>query len=227
MRSLCLVFVLVGALSCLSLAGVALEMRQASAPYPTRTAGGERVVLFLGDSLSAGYGLLPSQSFPALIQRKIEDRGWNFRVVNAGLSGDTTASGLRRVDWLLKQPVQVLVLELGANDGLRGVPLRATEENLQGIVDKVKKMNPDLKIVIAGMRVPPNLGPEYTERFRSIFPSLAKRNQAALIPFLLEGVAGVPELNLPDGIHPTDEGHRMVADTIWKVLRPLLATYPE
>ena len=227
MRSLCLVFVLVWALSCLSLAGVALEMRQASVPYPTRTAAGERVVLFLGDSLSAGYGLLPSQAFPALIQRKIEDRGWNFRVVNAGLSGDTTASGLRRVDWLLRQPVQVLVLELGANDGLRGVPLKATEENLQGIVDKVKKMNPDLKIVIAGMQVPPNLGPEYTERFRSIFPSLAKRNQAALIPFLLEGVAGVPELNLPDGIHPTDEGHRMVADTIWEVLRPLLAAYPE
>ena len=182
----------------------------------------EQVILFLGNSLTAGYGLDISQAFPSLIQKKIKDLDWNFKVINAGLSGETSAAGLRRIDWLLGQRIDVLVLELGVNDGLRGVPAKATFQNLQSLIDKVKDRYPRVRIVIAGMLVPPNLGQDYSERFRSIFPELAKRNQASLIPFLLQGVGGKPELNLSDGIHPTPEGHRIVAESVWKVLRPVL-----
>ena len=164
----------------------------------------------------------PSQAFPALIQKKIDALAWNFRVVNAGLSGDTTADGLRRIDWVLRNKVDVLFLELGANDALRGIPLDLTARNLQAIIDKVQKKYPGVRIAIAGMRVPPNLGKEYTERFRSIFPELAKSNEAELIPFLLEGVAGEMDLNLVDGIHPTPEGHQILAENVWKVLKPVL-----
>ncbi|MDA2928043.1 arylesterase [Acidobacteria bacterium AH-259-G07] len=189
----------------------------------SHTAHEPKVILILGDSLTAGYGLDPSEAFPALIQQKIDALGWNFKVMNGGLSGDTSADGLRRIDWLLRSKIEFLVLELGANDALRGLPLDETERNLQAIIDKVRKRYPEVKVVIAGMLVPPNLGQEYTERFRSIFPELAKRNKVALIPFLLEGVAGRPELNLPDGIHPTATGHEIIAETLWKVLGPLLA----
>lgn len=181
-----------------------------------------KMVLFLGDSLAAGYGLQASQAFPALIQQKIDGLDWNFKVINAGLSGDTSAGGLRRIDWLLRGRVDVLVLELGGNDGLRGIDLASTRANLQGIIDKVKAKNPRVKIVIAGMMVPPNLGQEYTRRFQQMYPELARTNQAVLIPFLLEGVAGDAKLNLPDGIHPTAEGHKLVAETVWKHLRPVL-----
>ena len=190
-----------------------------------RASGGgdaDRVILFLGNSLTAGYGLDTSQAFPAFIQEKIEALSWNLKVVNAGLSGETSAAGLRRIDWLLRQRIDVLVLELGANDGLRGVPVDTTSRNLQALINKVKKKHPSARIVIAGMLVPPNLGQDYAEQFRSIFPELAERNHASLIPFLLEGVAGKPELNLPDGIHPTPEGHRIIAENIWEVLRPVL-----
>lgn len=181
-----------------------------------------KMVLVLGDSLAAGYGLQASQAFPALLQQKIDTQGWDFKVINAGLSGDTSAGGLRRIDWLLRGRVDVLVLELGANDGLRGIELGSTRANLQGIIDKVKAKNPAVRIVIAGMMVPPNLGPEYTRQFQQMYPDLARRNQATLIPFLLEGVAGEPSLNLPDGIHPTAQGHRLVAETVWTYLRPVL-----
>lgn len=181
-----------------------------------------KMVLFLGDSLAAGYGLQASQAFPALIQQRIDGLDWNFKVINAGLSGDTSAGGLRRIDWLLRGRVDVLVLELGGNDGLRGIDLASTRANLQGIIDKVKAKNPRVKIVIAGMMVPPNLGQEYTRRFQQMYPELARANQAVLIPFLLEGVAGDSKLNLPDGIHPTAEGHKLVAETVWKHLRPVL-----
>ena len=180
------------------------------------------VILFFGNSLTAGYQLRLSQAFPALIQRKIDALEWNFKVVNAGLSGETTADGLRRIDWVLRQKVDILFLELGANDALRGIPLDSTEGNLQAIIDKVRKKYPKVRIAVAGMQVPPNLGQEYTERFRSIFPELAKRNNAELIPFLLEGVAGSIDLNLGDGIHPTAEGHEIMAENVWKVLKPLL-----
>ncbi len=189
---------------------------------PGQTAGAPRTILFLGNSLAAGFGLDPELAFPALIQQKIDSLRWNFKVINAGLSGETSAGGLRRIDWLLERQVDVLFLELGANDGLRGIPLELTKQNLQAIIARVRAKNPAVKIVIAGMMVPPNLGADYTRAFRAIFPDLAKRNQAALVPFLLEGVGGVPELNLPDGIHPTAAGHRIVAQNVWKVLHPLL-----
>jgi acyl-CoA thioesterase-1 len=179
-------------------------------------------VVFLGNSLSAGYGLDPELAFPALVQQKIDSLGWNFRVVNAGISGETTAGGLSRIDWLLRQRVDVLVLELGGNDGLRGINLDVTEQNLQQIIDRTRAANPDAEIVLAGMQVPPNLGHTYTTRFRTLFPDLAETNGIHLIPFLLEGVGGIPRLNQGDGIHPTAEGHRIVADTVWETLRPVL-----
>jgi acyl-CoA thioesterase-1 len=183
----------------------------------------EKVVLFLGDSLSAGFGLDVAQAFPSLIQEKIQQEKLPFRIVNAGLSGETTAGGLRRIDWLLKQKVDILVIELGGNDGLRGISPSETERNLQGIIDKMRAKNPDAEIVLAGMMAPPNMGKDYTEKFRAIFPTIAKKNKIELIPFLLEGVAGNPRLNLPDGIHPTAEGHQLVAETVWKTLRPVLS----
>lgn len=190
--------------------------------FTTTNEDDPKMVLFLGDSLAAGYGLQASQAFPALIQQRIDGLDWNFKVINAGLSGDTSAGGLRRIDWLLRGRVDVLVLELGGNDGLRGIDLASTRTNLQGIIDKVKAKNPRVKIVIAGMMVPPNLGQDYTRRFQQMYPELARANQAVLIPFLLEGVAGDSKLNLPDGIHPTAEGHKLVAETVWKHLRPVL-----
>jgi acyl-CoA thioesterase I len=180
-----------------------------------------RRILVLGDSLAAGYGTI-GPAFPAVLQEKIAAAGLDYAVVNAGVSGDTTAGGLGRIDWLLRSPVDVLVLELGANDGLRGIPLDSTKRNLQSIIDRTRARYPEVRVVIAGMLVPPNLGPDYTRRFREIFEEVAAENAAALIPFLLAGVAGRPELNLPDGIHPTPEGHRIMAENVWKVLGPLL-----
>jgi acyl-CoA thioesterase-1 len=181
-----------------------------------------QTVVILGDSLAAGYGLDLSEAFPALLQRKIDAAGLKFSVVNAGLSGDTSAGGLRRIDWLLKRRADVLVLELGGNDGLRGIPVAATKTNLQAIIDRTKQKFPQAQVVIAGMQMPPNMGEEYNSAFRRMFPDLATANRAALIPFLLEGVGGKPELNLPDQIHPTAEGHRIVAENVWKVLKPVL-----
>ncbi|GBD31388.1 MAG: hypothetical protein KatS3mg081_1098 [Gemmatimonadales bacterium] len=183
---------------------------------------GSSVVLFLGTSLTAGLGLSVEEAYPALIQQKIDSLGWPYRVVNAGVSGETTAGGLARIDWLLQQPVAVLVLELGANDALRGQNLDSTRHRLQAIIDRTKAAHPNADIVIAGMQAPPNLGAEYTRRFRDIYPELARANRAALIPFLLEGVAGVPQLNQSDGIHPTAQGHRIMAENVWKVLEPIL-----
>jgi acyl-CoA thioesterase-1 len=187
--------------------------------------GERRTILFFGDSLTAGYGLDEERAFPTVVQARIDSLGMPFEVVNAGLSGETSSGGLRRIDWLLRRKVDVLVLELGANDALRGVPLEVTRESLQGIVEKIKAKYKDVKIVVAGMEAPPNLGDEYTNGFREIFRDLAKRNDAALIPFLLEGVAGNSELNLPDRIHPTEEGHRIVAENVWRVLEPVLRTF--
>lgn len=179
-------------------------------------------ILVLGDSISAGWGLEPSQAYPALLQEKIEAKGWPFRVINAGQSGDTSAGGLNRLDWLLQSPVDILVLELGGNDGLRGLPPEVTQKNLQAIIDRTKAKYPKAKIVIAGMLLPPNMGRDYGRKFNAIFSVLAKRNDAALIPFVLEGVGGVRELNLSDGIHPTAKGHQIIAANVWKALEPLL-----
>lgn len=181
-----------------------------------------KVILFFGDSLTAGYGLTPEEAFPALIEKKCIENGTPCKAINAGLSGETSAGGLSRIDWVLRQPVDVFVLELGANDGLRGLPLDQTKKNLQSIIDKVKAKYPGIKVVIAGMMVPPNMGPDYTASFRKIFPELAKKNNATLIPFLLEDVAGLEKLNLEDGIHPNREGHRIVANNVYRVLSSLL-----
>jgi acyl-CoA thioesterase-1 len=180
------------------------------------------VVLFFGTSLTAGLGLDPEEAYPALIQEKLDSAGLAFRAVNAGVSGETSAAGLRRIEWLLSQPVRVLVLELGANDALRGQDLVVAKRNLQEIIDRTRARHPGVRIVVAGMQAPPNLGGRYTQEFRALFQELARENQAALIPFLLEGVAGVSELNQSDGIHPTAEGTRIVADNVWRVLAPIL-----
>jgi acyl-CoA thioesterase-1 len=181
-----------------------------------------KTIVFLGDSLTAGLGLELSQAYPALVEGKVEALGLPFQVVNAGLSGDTTAGGLRRIDWLLRRPIDVLVIALGGNDGLRGVSPEATRSNLQGIIDKAKARQPGVKILVAGMQMPPNMGEDYASRFRGVFPAVAETNHAALIPFLLAGVGGVPELNQPDKIHPTAEGQKKLAENVWAVLLPVL-----
>ncbi|SHF41660.1 acyl-CoA thioesterase-1 [Fodinibius roseus] len=179
-------------------------------------------ILFFGDSITAGHGIDKQEAFPALIQQKIDSLGWNFQAINGGLSGETSSGGLRRIDWMLRQPVSVFVLELGGNDGLRGIDPEVTKRNLQMIMNKVRAKYPDAAIVLAGMQVPPNLGSDYTGAFREIYPALAEQNKAELIPFLLEGVGGNDELNQSDGIHPTAEGHKVVAKNVWEVLKPIL-----
>ena len=181
-----------------------------------------KTILFFGNSLTAGYGVAPSQAFPSLIQNKIDSLNLPYKVINAGVSGETSSGGNSRIDWILKQPVDVFVLELGGNDGLRGIPVSETTKNLQAIIDKVKAKYPDVKLVLAGMQVPPNMGQSYASEFRTMYPALAAKNNMVLIPFLLEGVGGEVKLNLEDGIHPTPEGHQMVAETVWKYLSDVL-----
>jgi acyl-CoA thioesterase-1 len=180
------------------------------------------VILFVGTSLTAGFGVDPDEAFPALIQRKLDAAGLRYRVVNAGVSGETSAGAVRRIDWLLRQRVAVLVLETGANDGLRGQDPASTRRNIQAIFDAARRAKPPPKLALVAMEALPNYGEDYRRRFRAIYPELAARNGATLVPFLLEGVAGRPGLNQPDGIHPTAAGHRRVAETVWKALRPIL-----
>ena len=182
-----------------------------------------KTILFFGDSLSAGYGLDDvNDAFPAIIQTKINALSLDYTVINSGLSGETTAGGKNRINWVLNQKIDVFVLELGANDGLRGVPLKETRANLQAIIDAVLKKNAATKIILAGMQLPPNMGIDYTTEFKTIFPELAKKNNLKLIPFLLKDVGGIPALNQADGIHPTIEGQKIVANNVWKVLAPIL-----
>ncbi|MHC8949422.1 arylesterase [Sphingobacterium hungaricum] len=180
-------------------------------------------ILFFGNSLTAGYGLeTQEEAFPALIQQKIDSLKLPYQCINAGLSGETSAGGNERIDWLLKQPIDVFFLELGANDGLRGLSVNSTYENLKGIIDKVLAAYPDCKLVLAGMKVPPNMGNQYFKDFETIYPRLAKEYNMALVPFLLENVAGLANLNQEDGVHPTTEGQIILADNVWPVLQPLL-----
>jgi len=181
-----------------------------------------KVILFFGNSLTAGMGLDPEDAFPAVIQNKLDSLQLDYEVINAGLSGETTASGKNRLSWVLNQKVDVFVLELGANDGLRGIPLEETRKNLQAIIETVQEKNPNTKIVLAGMQIPPNMGKAYTSEFRNIFPELAEKNNAALIPFLLDDVAGNPELNQEDGIHPTIAGQKIVANNVWEILKEVV-----
>jgi acyl-CoA thioesterase I len=190
-----------------------------AAPAP---ADDRPVVLFLGTSLTAGLGLDPSEAYPALVQEKIDAAGLGYRVVNAGVSGETSAGARRRLAWLLRQPVAVLVVETGANDGLRGQDPAATRENIRTILDEAKRQSPPPRLVLAAMEAPPNYGEDYRRRFRAVYPELAAESGAALLPFLLDGVAGEAGLNQPDGIHPTAAGQAKVAQNVWKALRPLL-----
>lgn len=191
---------------------------------PTAGAAGERTIIFFGDSLTAGYGLTnpAADSYPALIQGRIRAAGLAWRVVNAGLSGETTAGGLRRLDWTLRTPPDLFVLALGANDGLRGISPALMRANLEEMIDRVRRRRPDARVVLAGMQMPPELGPEHAAAFARVFPEVAKKTGATLIPFLLEGVGGVAELNQGDRIHPNPAGHAVMAETVWRILRPLL-----
>jgi acyl-CoA thioesterase-1 len=180
-------------------------------------------ILFFGTSLTAGYGLDdPSQAYPALIQNKIDSLNLPYHVINGGLSGETSADGLSRINWILKQPMSIFILELGANDGLRGISVNETIVNLQAIIDKVKAKYPNAKLVMEGMQMPPNMGEKYTSDFKKIFSNLAKKNDMLYVPFLLEGVGGVPKLNQNDGIHPNKEGAKILAENVWKILKPSL-----
>ena len=194
------------------------EGKEASSPDQSQT----RNILFFGTSLTAGYGLDPEAAYPALIQEKIKDASLDYKVINAGLSGETSAAGKARIDWLLKQPVSVFVLELGANDGLRGLSVQETSANLQSVIDKVRAKYPDAKLVMLGMQMPPNMGAKYTSDFKAIFSALARKNGMAYVPFLLEGVGGVAKLNQEDGIHPTAEGQKILAENVWNQLKTVL-----
>lgn len=190
-----------------------------SAPAPI---DGRRTILFLGTSLTAGLGLEPDSAYPQQIQRKIDASKLPYQVVNAGVSGETSAGLLRRLDWVLRRPADVVIVETGANDGLRGLPVSATRATIGNVLARIRRERPDATILLVQMEAPPNLGPEYTSAFHAMFPDLAREHGAALLPFLLEGVAGEPRLNQGDGIHPNNEGERIVADNVWRVLRPIL-----
>ena len=193
----------------------------ASPPASTRSLE-QPTIVFLGTSLTAGLGLDPEQAYPALIQQKIDSLGLGYRVVNAGVSGETSAGAVRRADWLFQQPVSVLVVETGANDGLRGLPPDSLRANIQAIFDRAKRLRPPPRLVLLGMRVPPNYGLPYSQQFRSLYPEVARANNAILVPFLLQDVGGIASLNQADGVHPTAAGQRKMAETVWKVLEPVL-----
>ncbi|XOV92776.1 MAG: arylesterase [Bacteroidota bacterium] len=182
----------------------------------------DKIIMVFGNSITAGYGVSSDQAFPAVVQEIIDSLDYPYKVVNAGLSGETSAGGLNRIEWVLRTVPDIFILELGGNDGLRGLKLSETKKNLAEIVKKVRDKNPEVKIIIAGMEVPPNLGQDYTAEFRNLFKELAEENDVLLIPFLLINVGGEEDLNQSDGIHPNEEGHKLVAQTVWEYLKPLL-----
>jgi len=215
-----LIFCLVLVLSACGGKSTSNNSQQDTTQNQTSTASDKKNILFFGDSLTAGYGLDdPDEAFPGVIQHKLDSLKLPYNVINAGVSGETTAGGLGRIDWVLKQKVSVFILELGANDGLRGIPTDETAKNLQAIIDKVKAKYPNAKIILAGMMVPPSMGADYANSFKAAFPALAQKNKTDLIPFLLDNVAGIPKLNQKDGIHPTAEGAKIVAGNVWTVLK--------
>jgi acyl-CoA thioesterase I len=196
-------------------------------PQSTSENEDKKVILFFGNSLTAGYGLEPEEAYPALIQKRLDSLGLDYQVINAGLSGETTASGNSRLEWVLeRQKVDVFVLELGANDGLRGIPTEETDRNLRSMIEQVRAANPETKIILAGMMVPPNMGGDYSARFQKLFPAIAEEEDVMLIPFLLQDVAGETELNQGDGIHPTAEGQEILADNVWQVLKEAIDDIP-
>lgn len=183
------------------------------------TKSDQKIILFFGNSLTAAYGIDPEDGFAGLTQQRIDSLGLDYKVINGGLSGETTAGGLSRLDWFLEEKPEVFILELGGNDGLRGIKLTETKNNLLKIIDKVRSKFPETKIILAGMQIPPNMGQEYASEFTAMYPAVAEEKNVTLIPFLLENVGGIPELNLPDGIHPTEEGHQIVFETIWPYIK--------
>lgn len=200
-----------------SLALTLVVVLLAAVPAPAA----ERVIVVLGDSLTAGLGVAREEAYPALLEARLRREGYDYRVVNAGVSGDTSAGGLRRVDWVLRARPDIVIVALGANDGLRGLPVDALRDNLERIVRRVRAAG--ARVLLAGMRVPPNYGDEYARDFAAVFPEVARRTGVPLAPFLLDGVAGEARLNQADGIHPTAEGQRLIASRLWSHLRPLLA----
>lgn len=188
----------------------------------TVPAAARKTLIVLGDSLAAGFGVDPSEAYPAVLQRQLDAAGLGYKVINAGVSGDTSAGALRRIDWLLKRPIDALLLQIGGNDGLRGQSPGALKTNLITIIERTRRKNPETRVILAGMKMPPNMG-AYAGEFEQVFVDVAREQKAALVPFLLEGVGGMPEMNQPDGIHPTPEGHRRVATNVWRVLQPALA----
>ena len=206
-----------------TLFGCGGEAAERATAEPPRLAAGERGrIVFLGTSLTAGLGLDPDLAYPALIQQKLDSANLPYTAVNAGVSGETSAGALRRVEWLLREPASVLVIETGANDGLRGLDPDTLRANIQAIIDLANRQTPRPRIVLVGMRAPPNYGLGYTRRFRAAYEELAEANEVTLVPFLLEGVAGVPSLNQADMIHPTADGQRRMAETVWEVLEDLI-----
>ena len=203
------------------------ELRDASAPPPAArsadsapVAQGRPRIVFLGDSLSAGYGVTKEQSIPSLVQRHLDAEGYNYEVVNQGVSGDTSAGGVSRLDWSLSGDVRILVVELGGNDGLRGLPVDTTKQNISQIIATAKQRG--VRVLLTGMEAPPSYGPLYTSQFRQLFRDLAREHDVAFMPFFLEGVAGDPALNQSDGIHPNPEGAVIVERAVWRSLQPLL-----
>jgi len=222
--SICVILLLfIGFLACSNEAPTAEPKVEKSNKSDRPAFADQKVILFFGNSLTAAYGLDREDGFTSLIQNKIETDNKAYRTVNAGLSGETSAGGLNRIDWILdRQPIDIFVLELGANDGLRGTDPESTYKNLKGIVNKVAAKYPSCRFILAGMQAPPNMGKDYTDAFKNIYPRLAKELKMALIPFLLEGVAGDPKLNQKDGIHPTAEAQVILTENIWKILGPML-----
>lgn len=190
---------------------------------PVTDGENSKIILCFGDSITAGYGLDDStDAYPGLLQQKIDSLNLNYTVINSGVSGETTAGGKSRIDWVIKQQIDVFLLELGANDGLRGVALSETRANLQSIIDVVKQKSPETTIILAGMEMPPNMGQDYTTEFRQLYADIAEINNLEFIPFILKDVGGIASLNLGDGIHPNVEGHKILAETVWEVLQPLI-----
>ncbi len=206
-----------------ALLGCGGEAGERAAAAPPPSAEGERGrIVFLGTSLTAGLGIDPERAYPALIQQKLDSAGLPYAAVNAGVSGETSAGALRRIDWVLREPASVLVIETGANDGLRGLDTDTLRANIQAIIDRANQQDPQPRIVLVGMRALPNYGFGYARRFQGLYPALAKANEIPLVPFLLEGVAGVEGMNQADMIHPTPEGHRVMAETMWEVLEEVV-----
>lgn len=182
-----------------------------------------KVILFFGNSLTAGYGVEGSEAYPTLIQEKLDSLGYEYEVINAGVSGETTSGGLGRIDWVLeKKKVDIFVLELGANDGLRGISPNETYSNLKKIIEKVQDQYPDVEIILAGMMIPPNMGQDYSDAFKNIFPRIAKEENIGLIPFLLKDIGGIDSLNQSDRVHPNAKGHKIMARNVWEVLEDYL-----